>query len=300
MSTFLDRLDDYSRYAGNDQMTKFAFEEDNSGLLYTEDPSEYMDDAAVAKRLHTLAKGKLRQNLDAYSVRHGGGMSVPYIQSELTSKDYDPSDTEDIFKEITRAGQFDWHNRNKGRRSALLSNPNMAGIRDQYMSYMNNNLIGRIGSNINWWDPTGATTGILASGVRGKFQDTGKVGPGYMTSMSDGSAHWTPSEMKAMQNSPTTPAKQEQTDGQPGFAMPNMSEGMWRYMLPALGTGLPLSLLLGLGGKGNWILPLLALLGLGGFGYGYAKNKGWEGYQPIENLVDQFHSFAGTQPKVEE
>lgn len=271
-------------------MAKFAEIQHINGIDVETDPNMKMEDAEAVKRLYDLAGPKLQQHWGAQGTREGG-YSLPYMIADLTNPKF-RDDAMPIYKHLALNAQYDYTAKPGGPRSALLTNGLLSTVRNQYKDYMDDNPMYATAASWHGWDPFGVIENRMASGVADKFNETGRVGLSALQGgHGSGMVPLTKQEIARRDAAQAQHPQQQTTTEAPAQQSPFAGAG--RYVMPALGAGLPLALLAGLGGKSNWILPLLALLGLGGLGYGYARNKGWQGYQPIENAVDMFHSYLG-------
>lgn len=286
MSTYLQRLDDYNRYACDGQMAKFAEIKNINGIDVETDPNVKMDNGEAVKRLYNLAGPKLQQHWADQGVQNNAFL-FPYMMADLTNPKF-REDAMPIYRHLGQNAQYDYTAKPGGPRSALLTNDLLSTVKSQYKDYMDEHWFERNAAKWRGWDPTGMIDKKMGEGIADKFNEVGRVG---LSALQGGHGSGMIPMTKQEIAKRDAAMKQQQAAAQP--AQGDYSQGIGRYAIPALGAGLPLALLAGLGGKSGWILPLLALLGLGGAGYGYARSQGWGGYQPVENLVDQFHGYLG-------
>lgn len=90
----------------------------------------------------------------------------------------------------------------------------------------------------------------------------------------------------------------------PGVPVEEMPEehsggGDLKYIVPALAVGAPFALLGGLKGGPLLGLSLLGAAGAAGYGYGYAKTRGWKGWDWVDKGADDINGFFKKKDKEE-
>lgn len=269
-------------------MAKFAEIQHINGIDVETDPDVKMSNDEAVRRLYNLAGPKLKDHWAKQGIRDNAYL-FPYMMADLTNPKF-RQDAMPIYKHLGLNAQHDYTAKPGAPRSALLTNDLLSTVAKQYKDYMDDNPVYATAARWHGWDPFGVIENRMASGIADKFNETGRVGLGALQG-GHGSG-MIPLTKQEIARRDAAQGKQPQTTTET-HAQQSPFTGVGRYVMPALGAGLPLALLAGIGGKSNWILPLLALLGLGGLGYGYARNKGWQGYQPIENAIDALSSYTG-------